>query len=108
MTGDCHVPFRGSPGVRFPRATRQFLVAYRTFRRFLMTEPVEVRLVERPAWWNVHRTFMAIACARATCGPGEVPDELIHAASAAETQFIKAAREDLIKSGAVTQFVSEK
>src|SRR4249919_2766045 len=22
MTGDCHVPFRGSPGVRFPRATR--------------------------------------------------------------------------------------
>ena len=23
MTGDCHVPFRGSPGVRFPRATRQ-------------------------------------------------------------------------------------
>jgi RNA-directed DNA polymerase len=21
MTGDCHVPFRGSPGVRFPRAT---------------------------------------------------------------------------------------
>jgi len=22
MTGDCHVPFCGSPGVRFPRATR--------------------------------------------------------------------------------------
>src|SRR3954467_2359582 len=22
MTGDCHVRFRGSPGVRFPRATR--------------------------------------------------------------------------------------
>ena len=22
MTGDCHVPFRGSPGVRFPWATR--------------------------------------------------------------------------------------
>jgi hypothetical protein len=22
MTGDCHVPFRGSLGVRFPRATR--------------------------------------------------------------------------------------
>ncbi len=24
MTGDCHVPFCGSPGVRFPRATRRF------------------------------------------------------------------------------------
>jgi hypothetical protein len=23
MTGDCHVPFRGSPGVKFPRATRR-------------------------------------------------------------------------------------
>jgi len=23
MTGDCHVPFCGSPGVRFPRATRR-------------------------------------------------------------------------------------
>src|SRR5690349_21148296 len=22
VTGDCHAPFRGSPGVRFPRATR--------------------------------------------------------------------------------------
>ncbi len=22
MTGDCHAPFCGSPGVRFPRATR--------------------------------------------------------------------------------------
>lgn len=22
MTGDCHAPFRGGPGVRFPRATR--------------------------------------------------------------------------------------
>jgi hypothetical protein len=22
MTGDCHVPFRGSPGVKFPWATR--------------------------------------------------------------------------------------
>ena len=22
MTGDCHVPFCGSPGVKFPRATR--------------------------------------------------------------------------------------
>jgi hypothetical protein len=25
MKGDFHVPFRGSPGVRFPRATRQVL-----------------------------------------------------------------------------------
>ena len=23
MTGDCHAPFCGSPGVRFPRATRR-------------------------------------------------------------------------------------
>ncbi len=23
MTGDCHVPFCGSPGVRSPRATRR-------------------------------------------------------------------------------------
>ena len=29
-------------------AYTEFLVAYRRFRRFLMTEPVEVRLVERP------------------------------------------------------------
>jgi hypothetical protein len=25
MKGDLHVPFRGSPGVKSPRATRQFL-----------------------------------------------------------------------------------
>jgi hypothetical protein len=49
---------------------------------------------------------MAIARIRGTCGPGEVPDELIHDAAAAETQFIQTAREDLIRSGAVTQFVS--
>lgn len=124
-------------------AYSEFLVAYRSFRRFLMTESAEVRLVERPggkkaaplidgagnyweavdsararlellagdripsdALWDVHRSFMAIARFRATCGPGEVPDELIHAAAVAETQFIQAARDDLIRSGAVTQFVS--
>jgi hypothetical protein len=124
-------------------AYSDFLVAYRRFRRFLMTEPAEVRLVERPegekaaplidgagnyweavdtararlellagdripsdTWWKVHRSFMAIARVRATCGPGEVPDELVHAAHTAETQFIQAAREDLIRSRAVTQFVS--
>jgi len=124
-------------------AYADFLVAYRRFRRFLMTERAEVRLVERPegekaaplidgagnyweavdtararlellagdripsdTWWKVHRSFMAIARVRATCGPGEVPDELVNAAHTAETQFIQAAREDLIRSGAVTQFVS--
>ena len=59
-------------------------------------------------WWKVHRSFMAIARVRATCGPGEVPDELVHAAATAEAQFIQAAREDLIRSGAVTQFLSER
>jgi hypothetical protein len=124
-------------------AYSDFLVAYRRFRRFLMTEPAEVRLVERPegrkaaplidgagnhweavdsararlellagdripgdTWRKVTRSVMDIARARATCGPGEVPDELIHAAATAEAQFIQAAREDLIRSGAVTQFVS--
>jgi hypothetical protein len=124
-------------------AYSDFLVAYRSFRRFLMSESAEVRLVERPGgekaaplidgagnhweaidtararlellagdripsetWWEVHRSFMAIARVRATCGPGEVPDELMHTATTAETQFIQAAREDLIRSGAVTQFVS--
>jgi hypothetical protein len=28
MTGDCHVPFCGSPGVRFPRATRRSKCGY--------------------------------------------------------------------------------
>ena len=120
-------------------AYTEFLVAYRRFRRFLMTEPVEVRLVERPEgekaaplidkagdywesvdssrasleilagdriprdkWRNVHYAFMAIARARAACGPGQIPDDLIHAAAAAETEFIQAARDELIKSGAVT------
>lgn len=45
---------------------------------------------------------MAIARARAACGPGQIPDDLIHAAAAAETEFIQAARDELIKSGAVT------
>jgi hypothetical protein len=119
-----------------------YLVAYRRFRRFLMTEPTEVRLVERSgeqktalidgagnyweavdnararlellvgdripseAWRKVHGSFMAIARARATCGPGEVPDDLVHAAHTAETRFLQAARDDLVRSGAVTQFVS--
>jgi hypothetical protein len=48
---------------------------------------------------------MAIARIRGTCGPGEVPDELVHAAATAEAQFIEAARKDLIMSGAITQFV---
>jgi hypothetical protein len=109
-----------------------------------MTEPVEVRLVERAPgrkdaplidgaknhWeatdrararlellagdripsetlWAVIFSFMDIARARATYGPGEVPDELIHAASAAETEFIQVARKDLARPRAVTQFVSE-
>jgi hypothetical protein len=120
-------------------AYTEFLVAYRQFRRFLMNEATEVRLVGRPGgektaplidgagiywasidssrarleilagdripsdtWWNVHRSFMAIARSRATCGPGEIPDELIHAASTVEAEFIQAARDELIKSGAVT------
>jgi hypothetical protein len=124
-------------------AYSDFLVAYRRFRRFLMTEPTAVRLVERPegrkaaplidgagnhweavdsararlellagdripsdTWWKVHNSFMAIARIRATCGPGEIPDELINAAYTAERQLIQAAREDLIRSGAVTKFVS--
>lgn len=56
-------------------------------------------------WWGVHRSVMAIARIRGTCGPGEVPDELVHAAATAEAQFIEAARKDLIMSGAITQFV---
>ena len=28
MTGDCHAGFCGSPGVRFPRATRPDVVSY--------------------------------------------------------------------------------
>jgi hypothetical protein len=124
-------------------AYTEFLVAYRRFRRFLMTEPVKVRLVERPegekaaplidgaadywesvdssratleilagdripsdTWWNVHYAFMAIARARAACGPGEIPDDLIHAASTAEKAFIQAARDELIKSGAITPLES--
>jgi hypothetical protein len=120
-------------------AYTEFLVAYRRFRRFLMNEATEVRLVGRPGgekaaplidgaadywasidssrarleilagdripsdtWWNVHRSFMAIARVRATCGPGEIPDELIHAASTAEAEFIQAARDELIVSGAIT------
>jgi hypothetical protein len=120
-------------------AYTEFLVAYRRFRRFLMNEATEVRLVERPGgekaaplidgagdywasidssratleilagdripsdtWWNVHRSFMAIARVRATCGPGEIPDQLIHDAAAAEAEFIQAARDELIMSGAVT------
>jgi hypothetical protein len=104
-----------------------------------MTEPAEVRLVERPGgekaaplidgagdYWNsidsaiarleilagdriprdkwrkVHRTFMDIARMRAACGPGEIPDELIDAAAAAEAEFIKTARDELIMSGAIT------
>ena len=47
-------------------------------------------------------TVMAIARARAACGPGQIPDDLIHAAAAAKTEFIQAARDELIKSGAVT------
>jgi hypothetical protein len=46
---------------------------------------------------------MDIARIRATCRAGEIPDELIHAASAAEAQFIQVARDELIRSGAVTQ-----
>ena len=56
--------------------------------------------------WGVHRSVMAIARIRGTCGPGEVPDELVHAASTAEAEFIKAAREDLIRSKAITEFVA--
>jgi hypothetical protein len=125
-------------------AYTDFLVAYRRFRRFLMNETTEVRLVERPGgekaaplingavdywesvdssrarleilagdriprdtWWNVHRAFMAIARVRAACGPGEIPDELIHAASAAEAEFIQTARDELITSGAITPLTSK-
>jgi len=125
-------------------AYTEFLVAYRRFRRFLMTEPTGVRLVGRPGgekaaplidgaggywesvdssrarleilagdripsdtWWNVHHSFMAIARMRATCGPGEVPDELIHAAASAEADFIQAARDELIASGAITPLASK-
>jgi hypothetical protein len=63
--------------------------------------------ISSDTWWAVHRSVMDIARSRGTCGPGEIPDELIHAAAAAETQFIQAARQDLIRSGAVTQFVPE-
>jgi hypothetical protein len=122
-------------------AYSEYVVAYRRFRRFLMTEPTHVQLVKRPQgekaaplidgavsyweavdgaraklellagdripsdiWWNVHRCFMAIARVRATCGPGEVPDELVHAANTSETAFIRAAREELVESGAITRF----
>ena len=34
VTGDCHAPFRGSPGVRFPRATRPCLLSVRLASEF--------------------------------------------------------------------------
>lgn len=39
--------------------------------------------------------FMAISRVPATCGLGEIPDELIHAASMAEARFIQAVRDEL-------------
>ena len=120
-------------------AYTEYLVAYRRFRRFLMTEPIEVNLVGRPGgekaaplidgaggywdsidsararleilagdriprdtWRKVHRAFMAIARVRASCGPGEIPDEMIDSAAAAEAEFIQTARDELILSGAIT------
>ena len=57
-------------------------------------------MVERAPFFYGH-------CTRAgACGPGEVPDDLVHAAAAAEAEFIQAARDELIRSGAITPLVS--
>jgi len=62
--------------------------------------------IARDKWRNVHRSFMVIAHIRASCGPGGFPDELIDAAAVAETDFIRAAQDELIETGAVTPHAS--
>jgi hypothetical protein len=52
-------------------------------------------------WRTVIDRFYDVARARASCEPGEVPDEIVASARAAETQFAHAARQDLMKSGAL-------
>ena len=59
--------------------------------------------VPRDIWHGVIRAFDDVARARASCGPGEVPDEIILRCQAAEKTFADAARQDLIKSGAASK-----
>jgi hypothetical protein len=118
-------------------AYSEFLSTHRQFRRYIMTEPVKVRLIERApgvpptpvidnvarywesienatakmeivgadgipydVWHAVRASFYDIARARANYELGEVPEEIVEAARAAEREFVRAVREDLLASEA--------
>jgi len=117
-----------------------FLATVRRLRRFILTEDVEVRLVEgsgralgpipvierSTAYWDAVETalsrvwllgdpeglvmeaarklltaFTAVATARATHGPGAVPQDVIDGVRAAERNFVQVAREDLAQGSVV-------
>jgi hypothetical protein len=112
-----------------------FLVAFRQFRSFLMTEPAVVRVVKADGqpdhlgtpvvegatrYWEAMReatarleilmgprspvraesrhvfaAISAVARARASCGPGEVPESIIQSAQHAEEVFADVVRQEL-------------
>jgi hypothetical protein len=116
-------------------AYSEYLSTHRQFRRYIMTESVKIRLIERTpgvratpvidaagrywelvenatarleivagdriprnVWHAIRVSLYDIAIARAHCGPGEVPDEIVEAARIADREFVRAVREELLAS----------
>jgi hypothetical protein len=83
MTGDCHVRFRESRGVRFPPATRLIGAFYRDLLSLAYAAYAGVARRERPARWTLateapthvamHRAALCMPYAVALLSPESGP-----------------------------------